>query len=510
MIPRQKATSLVFPLGLGVVSYGMLYYVRTLQAWSEFGRTVDLYPLAGLVRSLELPAGADQLRWMSYTLFAIISVSYLWAVSLASNCRMLQASSRDYYGWVVVPYLVLGLVSLVLYPAVSRPLDTVDGAVHARTELLRNENPYLTTGLAVKRDEPLVQFMEVKDRPLIYGPVHQYLSLLPAALGQGQLLPTILAFKSLYFLAGLSVLWLIWVFHSRLDSPDRQWALLSGVIVGWNPILHLVSHGEGHNDILMATLLAASIVAMGFQKTLLAFGGWAGSLLVKFVSAPLFFALLAWSCIHDTTAKLSKTLKLTAAGVLLSAAMMVVAFMPFGTAGLVQTVSSRYGSLVDSGGESKIAALSGLVSTISNHLGIPAEDASVAAWIGLIVPLTWGLFTAWRGCSVRCESDFVRVAVESLLIYVTFVSLPVYAQYVVTPVVLAGLLSAQDYWHRAAVIVASLALAWDSLFLVYLPPTLPGWELFLHRVSHFVVLSVFVAYVLAWANHHRELRWRQA
>ncbi len=479
------------PLALGCLLYLGLFALRTAQARAVFGDRVDLYPLAAW-RTLPLDATPDQLRLASYLLLGLVALAYLFAIRAAP-----RLASRDgFLKWVIAPYIVLGLSSLVFYPAVSAPLDTVDYTMHARIQLVHGNNPYLARGADYEGTEPLLRFAEAKQRPAVYGPVALYAGLIPALVGGGSLVASILAFKALFFSAGLLVLWLIWVYGAHMPDGHGGRAILSGVIVGWNPVLHLVSHGAGHNDILMALFLAGSVVAIGLHKPLWGFVGWTMSVLVKFISAPLVIPLVAWSARRAKTGDGLSGSRLALVGLALSGLIAAAAFAPYGPAGVLQTVTTRYAGLVDAAGTSKIGILANLASRLLSRIGIDWTSASLASVIGLALPLAWLLFTALRGWNVSDAAGFVRVAVESFLFYITFVSLPVYAQYVVTPLVLAGFLSARDKWHLAAVIVASLALVWDSLYLVYPARSYALWENILHQVSHASVLVVLGAYLM--------------
>jgi hypothetical protein len=483
------------PLSLSALLYAALFYVRTQQAWALFGQVVDLYPIAQFLRGIPLDATTDQLRVVSYILLGMISILYLCAMCWAPRAvTSRDAQRRAYISWVVAPYVVLGLVSLILYPSVSAPLDTIDYTVYARIQLVHGGNPYAVPGNDYAGVEPLLQFAEAKQRPAVYGPLALYAGLPPVILGGGELLPSVLGFKILFFLMGLLGVWFIWTYHTRSVAIQSEEVIAAGVLVAWNPILHLVSHGEGHNDILMAVFFAASMVAVGMQKPIWAFVSWTMSFLVKFISAPLAVPLVVWTIRQDQTGGRSAGRRLALVGLILSTLLVSVAFAPFGPAAILQTVFSRYGGLVSSAGESKIAMLSALASGASSRLGMEWSAGALTAFIGLALPLSWILFTMLRGLTVREASAIAVVGVESFLFYLTFVSLPVYAQYVVTPVVLAGFLPARAQWHRAAVVVASLAFAWDSLYLVYPSNSFAPWENYLHQLSH---LSAFLV-LLTW------------
>ncbi len=479
----------LLPLGLSVLFYLAFYIVRTAQAHAAFGGMVDLYPVAAWI-GLSLDATPDQLRFASYLLLGLVALAYLMAIRMALRL----AAKDEFLTWVIAPYIVLGMTSLVFYPAVSPPLDTVDYTMYARIQINHGDNPYLARGADYESTEPLLQFAEAKQRPAVYGPIALYAGLIPAVFGGGSLVASILAFKALFFSAGLLILWFIWVYGAHAAEGHAGRAIVSGVFVGWNPVLHLVSHGAGHNDILMALFLAGSVVAMGMRKPLWCFVGWTLSVLVKFISAPLVLPVVAWSARRARTSEGLSGGRLALVGLTLSGLITATAFAPYGFAGVTQTLTSRYGGLVNAAGTSKVGILAGLAARVLSQVGVDWTASALATVIGLALPAAWLLFTALRGWNVHDADGFVRVAVESFLFYITFVALPVHAQYVVTPLVLAGLLSAKDKWHLTAVIAASLALVWDSLYLVYPSRAYAPWEDAFHQVSHASVLFVLLVY----------------
>lgn len=503
---EKTSNNIWFPvllLGMSAALYICLFYVRTLQAWKWFGATVDMDPLAASVRSINLlaPASLDQLRWISYLIFGGIVVAYCMAIRLSARDEADRPHDprNRYIVWAIMPYIVLGIVSLVLYPHLSRPVDTVDYAMQARVQIAHGGNPYVVPGGAYAAQDPLAQYMEARQRPSVYGPVWQYISLIPSAFGAGQVIPSIVALKLLFFLGGLICLWLIWVFQTRPGLADRRRLLVSGVLVSWSPVLHLISHGEGHNDIWMAIFLAGAIVCLVLDRPLLAFAGWCLSVLVKFVSAPLLIALVVCVYVAQTSARTADKLKLVLAGLTISGVLAMLTTAPFGFSALLKSVSGRYGGLLEAGGDSKISLAAGLLSRALGTIGMHTATAALASIVGLALPLLWVGYVMIRGFSARDTNMFVKIAVEAFLIYLTFVAIPVYAQYAITPVILMAFLCAGN-WHRAAVVVTSIALVWDSLFLVYLPPAYPAWESYLHQLSHIVVIGVVLIY-LVWRAH---------
>jgi len=484
--------------------YVFLFYVRTLQTWKWFGPTVvDAYPIAARMRRIGLLDNMtmEHLRWISYATLLLIVFVYLFMIWLSSSIRnesCISALRTRYILWVIGPYIMLGIICLLFYPHVSRPMDTVDYTMHVRILFIHKANPYEQAAISYAAQDSLVRFMEAKKRPCVYGPIWLFLSVFPGLIGMGQLVPSIIAFKLMFFAGGLICLWLIWIFYTKATGQDHL--LTSGVLVAWNPILHLISHGAGHNDIMMAVFAAGMIVALAFRRSTGAFISWILSILVKYLTAPLVVPLMlaCWTLEHrrSTTDKL----KSIGGGLIISGILAGFAILPFGIENVIGNASSRYGGQLSLDSTSKISVLVSLITKILRFVDCNLPPTRLASIIGLVLPLLWIIYTLYRSLRVRDIESFVKVAVESLLFYITFVSLPVYGQYAVTALILAGFLQ-KSKWHYVATLVVSIALAWDSLFLVYIPVTYPKWEGLLHQFSHVLVIGVLGIYIiLKWIH----------
>ena len=503
--PPRLAWQRVFLLAASCGAYIVLFYVRTLQARVWFGDVIDMDPVAAFMRPIGIFASAspDALRWLSYGLFGLIAGLYLLALWAVAQQKLdnKERLRRQYLRWVIVPYVLFGLLSLLLYPHYSRPVDTVDYTMQARILVVHNENPYLVPGDVFIERDGLAQNMEAKHHTSIYGPAWLIVSILPSIIANGQLLTSIIAMKAWSFFAGLLCLCLILLYYKqttlRLTLTHSSLALRGAVLLAWNPTLHLISHGEGHNDIWMAVFLAAALALFAYQRWLLAFLAWALSVLVKFISAPFGIALVVATYAAQASVQRTARMRLIIAGLVLSALLAAALIVPFGPAAVFASVSGRYGGLLASGGDSKISLAAGLLARVLGRVGIESSAAAIAPIVGLLLPLGWLLYGLLRSLWARDAERLAKVGVESFLIYLTFVAIPVYAQYTLPAVVLAAFL-ATGKWHRLAALLVSLALTWDSLFLVYLPPAYPAWEGYVHQLSHVILVFVVLLWLVAW------------
>ncbi len=204
---QRRVLRLVLVLVLTLCVYVALLVVRTLQALPQFGKFAQFDPVTAALMQLPVRRTPDGLRWASYALFVLLVLGYFAVLRLLRTLPPRAGSPlrRAYLAWVVVPYCVLGLTVLFLYPHVSRPMDTVDYTVHARLFFAHQANPYAVPGSSYTDREPLVSFMEASQRPSVYGPVWEYLSVVPGLVGAGQLLTSIVAFKNSFLCCWSSV-----------------------------------------------------------------------------------------------------------------------------------------------------------------------------------------------------------------------------------------------------------------------------------------------------------------
>lgn len=488
---QNQVTARLLLLACSVLLYVLLLYIRSLQANLEFGDIVFLDPITSVFISHSVSLNADQLRWLSYVVFLGISALYGLMLYYLSKQRLLLPHS--FFGWVILPYLVLGAVILLLYPHISRPTDTADYAVHARVQWQFHQNPYVVAGGEYADQSPLPRFMEAKTRPSVYGPAWQIMTL-PSLIAQDNILSSILIFKAMFFLMGLGCLVLAFFYSPSQNSAIHAERIFAAAAVAWNPLLLLIAIGQGHNDIAMALFIALALAALSFRRPLMGYASLILSALVKFISLPLLLPVTVLVYRDAAFGTVSQRRKLIILGLLVSVVFGSLLVLPYGPLAISATISSRYAGLVGTDGVSKIALLASLLNRLLLALGLSLAPDLIARSAALLLPSLWLGVVLVRSNSVRSLNHLVKVLIESFLVYLTMVALPVHAQYAITPVVLLGFLYA-GRWHFFATICVSLALVWDALFLVYIPDTYPLWEAILHQLSHSIALFIFVLFV---------------
>jgi alpha-1,6-mannosyltransferase len=195
------------------------------------------------------------------------------------------------------PVLVVAAISLAL--AVAGPLmlsrDVASYAAYGRMIAVHHSNPYEREPADFPSDPftPVVSLEWIHTRS-VYGPAFTLTSAGIARAWSGSPGGTILAFKAL---AGLScwVAVLLCAAACRLVRPER--VPLAAVVVGLNPVIVVHTVGGGHNDALLAALLAGALLLAlkaGGRHALAVTALLALAVLVKVVAAiPL--ALWIWS-----------------------------------------------------------------------------------------------------------------------------------------------------------------------------------------------------------------------
>jgi alpha-1,6-mannosyltransferase len=240
------------------------------------------------------------------------------------------------------PGLVLALAAaayVVLLP--THPLTSTDlfnYIAGARVFWTHGANP-LTVPPVAFADDPFVALVSNwRDLPSPYGPLWTWVAGVPLALGGGDPLRTVLAFKALSVVAFLAGAWLVYLIARRLRPDSAGTALL---IYAWNPLAVFHVAGNGHNDAVMVLFVVAGLYCLTRGWTAAAVVALAASVLVKFASALLLPLIAVWWL----RSKQRPRLPALVAGCGAAALLAVVAFAPFweGAATLATTLGEgRY------------------------------------------------------------------------------------------------------------------------------------------------------------------------
>jgi tetratricopeptide (TPR) repeat protein len=208
---------------------------------------------------------------------------------------------------------------LCLQPYLSSQ-DIFSYAFYAHILTWYHANPYV----AVPRDfpyDPLFGAIFWKDQPSNYGPVWTYLSALVSLLASGGSGTTIAALRVVAALAGLAGTPIIWSFARRLNPATP---LVATILWAWNPLLLVESAGAGHNDVVMALFIIASLATWFHRRRSWSVAFLVLAFLTKYVAAillPLYLVL--W--LKDEPAR---RVSIVARTVVIGAGLTVLAFAP--------------------------------------------------------------------------------------------------------------------------------------------------------------------------------------
>jgi len=180
---------------------------------------------------------------------ALLCVCFVAALIAAFRVR----GPRGHAAALAVATALAGLY-IALYPSGSQ--DLFHNIADARTLWVYGQNPMTVPPSAHPADPLVGAVIAWRDDPSFYGPLSYVLYGMPAALAGDSLPANMLAFKAFNAVALLVLTLLVGRLAGSLGH-DRTRAM---VMVGWNPLLLYEMVGNGHNDVLMAVLVVASLI----------------------------------------------------------------------------------------------------------------------------------------------------------------------------------------------------------------------------------------------------------
>ena len=265
---RRRSVVALAALGLAGES---VYLAATLRLpWWRYGGSLRSW------RQILGGAGATPAR--DATLFGIclLAIALLVGVYAASRHQAADRPAARRIVWAGA--IVCGGTLIGLFPITS-DLFSYLGQAHLVTDL--GMNPLLAALRDAPSDPLLLAYPTVYgETPSSYGPAW----LLAASLGTvgrhdeilGVLYLKGLAFAS--YLASLSLL-------SRILDQSRPESTVQGMVLfAWNPLVLLMAVGDGHNDMVMITLVLLAVWLLLRLRWTLAIGALVLSIWVKYVS----------------------------------------------------------------------------------------------------------------------------------------------------------------------------------------------------------------------------------
>ncbi len=421
--------------GAGLVAY--LYFflipfplVRLASLWHQTVGTLTHYDWGEMLR---FAAG-------------VVSLFVLYLLGLHS-VRRVDANSRMAWLVVILGGLGFSLILLFTYPVFST--DVFDNIMHGRILGHYGANPFNSTPAAFPAD-PFYKHVMWYDDPSAYGPLWEMVaSALSLVAGDG-LVTNVLLFKGVSVLAyvvdGMLVFGIL-----RQMAPGRT---LTGVyLYAWNPLVLLMSAGDGHNDSVMMIFVLGGIYLALRGRWELAVLAQAAGALTKFVPAvflPMFLAAGLWEAPRPRRWRFL----LTTVG--LSALLAIVSYLPFLGGEDLLGINRRHELMTSS-------APALLYLTVRDWLGRSPAYRVVARWaLSGLAFLVWSQVPTLRR---NRPLSLVRAACVVLLGYLLAFCPWFWPWYLVWIVPLAALLPAGVL--RRGVVLFSFTAVWRPLILVY-------------------------------------------
>ncbi len=301
------------------------------------GLALELALALGWVRAFPLfdrpgwPGPGDPIAWflgsdaagVNHFLLLLLAVfvPYLAAVALANGAR-----GRVAVGIAVAGSVLFGVTALGLFPAGAS--DIFYNIVEGRMIWVHHLNPLVVPPAGINQD-PLFPYLDHwQQTPSVYGPLWSLLTA-PATLfgdsgfgGNSPLINNILAYKALPLAFELASLALVALIVARIERSRIAAAVVS---LGWNPLLLWEIAGNGHNDIVMMSLVLLALLLLTGRRWPLAFPALVASALVKYVSLVLLPVFLIWILLRYGRSALLPA----GGGLLLGVAVAAATYVPF-------------------------------------------------------------------------------------------------------------------------------------------------------------------------------------
>ncbi|HEX5505938.1 MAG TPA: polyprenol phosphomannose-dependent alpha 1,6 mannosyltransferase MptB [Thermomicrobiales bacterium] len=411
------------------------------------------YPLTRYVAQPLLDLGKiggyDPGAGLRYTVpLALVWACYLGAGFLAWRLR--RALPALAFGGAAA----FGLTLLWLYPITAA--DIFNYVLYGLVQH-RGANPLAVPPRAVI-GQPLLGFSAWPDHPSPYGPVWQWLAYAVTAVTGERLLAGLLAFKGALLACHLANVGLV-----RRVAADagmaRPWH--AALLYAWNPLVLYETAGNGHNDVVMLTLVLLGLVALAGQPA----GRWAalvgGTLaaLVKYVAA-LWLPVLLVGVWH--AGRGGRRLARAAAGLAAGAALAVALYAPFWDGGAALTGVRRQADLyTTSFGALALLALPDRLPAVAPATLLDACKAAAAACVALAF--------LWHWRRMRDTREVVDALFDVLLVYLLTGALWFQPWYVVP---LAGLAALTGAARRLVALVFALGAMGSYVVYFYVWPAL--------------------------------------
>ena len=455
--------------------------------------------------------GLDRLTSGWLTVTALLLLGALVA-AFAFICREAWNERTSLVSVVAIAALSLGLVTagpLVL----SR--DVYSYASYGRMYALSDTNPYVASPSRFGRDPfTAVVSDEWRNTPSVYGPAFTLLSAGIAGAGRNSPGATVWAFK---VLAAIAVAIAAYLVAAAVRAVRQGREAFAVAVVGLNPLMVLHVAGAGHNDALVAALLAGALLvalrravsrAQSSEGSPESWGDGSVSTtsaiavtvlitlaaLVKVIAAIPFLLWLAW--LIRSSPSFTRRVRVTAIHLAVAGGLTVLVTAPLFAGGetlrAIGNVAGREGWASSARLVARaLRALTGV--ELSSSADVALSVGVYLGFLALFLTLTWRLFRATDG-------DPASVWGGGLLLFALAASylLPWYA---------AWFLPFVPFLMHLG--LGTVALAVAGLLTLTGVPAEPAFDLSLWRnmilVVHYAVAPVMLALLLVAAVRVRRL-----
>jgi len=289
----------------------------------------DRYPLIGAVLHA-LKAVVDRLFPGALWTWEHL-VSFIFEVLLVAFAAYALSAWRTHARGEINPWWIFGPLlafefTLVLLPA-SFTTDIFNYALYGEMPVFYAANPFIHTPGEFPQN-PLFYMIPTywHDAPSVYGPLWIDLSAgIAAAFRSVALADELLAYRLIANLAHGVNATLVWQIARRIRPAAAPAAALA---YAWNPLLLLEFSMNGHNDVLMLTLLLGACLTAMERHWKLAALLLGLSIATKYTSALVALPLLVWTA-RQHASSWRVQLRILTSGGLISLAVVCVLYAPW-------------------------------------------------------------------------------------------------------------------------------------------------------------------------------------
>ena len=343
-----------------------------------------------------------------------------------------RAGTRLRLWQVLAGSAAMCLVLLPTHPLTSA--DVFNYIISARVQWVHGDNPLTTPPLAYPNDAFYHLLLFWREVPSPYGPLWSLLTAVPHTLGSGNEIGTVLAYKSLAAAFMLATGLLSGLTAERLRPGQGALAALA---LTWNPLVVWHVAGNGHNDAVMAALLALAAALLAYRRPGPAMLAFTASALIKFATVLIVPLALVWWWQQRRTV----TWQSLTPWMLASVALVIATYAPY-LAG-----RDTFRTALDEGSYFVVSGPAALRGGLDRFMAVERAEA-VAAWTGrgaflLAYAVILRRELQRRSLPERWEPAVERLLLEGSLVLVAYLLLAAtyFAPwYLIWPLTLAAML----------------------------------------------------------------------